>query len=221
MKKGDTIFKDSKDTRAKSKEKRSSDRDTTDKDKENKKTRSSVEKSKDSRRRTRSRSGSPRRKRRERSSTPKPTRIHIGRLTRNVNKDHVIEIFSTYGEIKNVEFPIDRFHPPNGRGFAYVEFVNSEDAEAAMKHMDGGQIDGQEITAAPVLLPKARPPMMRRSPPMRNRGPRWRNNSPGPRGGFRGGRGRSPPMRRSPRRRRNSRSPIRRRRPSNSSDSSR
>lgn len=141
-------------------------------------------------------------------------RIHIGRLTRNITKDHVIEIFSTYGTIKTVEFLLDRVHPPAGRGFAYVEYNNPEDAENAMKHMDGGQIDGQEITAAPVLLQRPRP-IMRRPSPIRNRGPpnRW-NRSP------QRFRRRSPMQRRrSPRRR--SRSPVRRRRHSNSSDSSR
>lgn len=94
-----------------------------------------------------------------------------------MTKEHVIEIFTCYGEIKTVEFPTDRFHPYNGRGFCYVEFNNPDEAENAMKHMDGGQIDGAEVTAAPVLHMK---PMggMRRSP-MRNRGPppmrnRWR-----------------------------------------------
>ena len=141
-------------------------------------------------------------------------RIHIGRLTRNITKDHVHEIFSVYGVIKAVEFPLDRLHPPAGRCFAYVEYNNPDDAENAMKHMDGGQIDGQEITAAPVLLQRPRP-MMRRPSPLRNRGPpnRW-NRSP------QRFRRRSPlPRRRSPRRR--TRSPIRRRRRSNSSDSSR
>lgn len=47
---------------------------------------------------SRSRSRSDRKKR-ERSSTPKPVRIHVGRLTRNVTKDHVHEIFSNYGNI--------------------------------------------------------------------------------------------------------------------------
>lgn len=95
-------------------------------------------------------------------------------MTRNVNKEHVIEIFSCYGEIKTVEFPTDRNHPQNGRGFCYVEFSNPDEAENAMKHMDGGQIDGNEVTAAPVLNPK--PLAMRRSPPMRNRGgPPMRN----------------------------------------------
>lgn len=115
----------------------------------------------------------------------------------------IIYLFT--GTIKFIEFPIDRFHQKLGRGFAYVEYVNAEDAENAMKHMDGGQIDGQEVTVAPILLPKPRPPM-----PMR-RG--WRRSPQR----FRRG-GRSPIRRRNSRRR--SRSPVRRRR-SNSSDSSR
>ena len=157
-------------------------------------------------------------------------------MTRNVTKEHVIEIFTCYGEIKNVEFATDRMHPQNGRGFAYVEYVKTEDAENAMKHMDGGQVDGMEITVAPVLLPKPR--MMRRSPMRNNRqqmrgwggGGGRRNNSP-PRynrdnrdrrerdrspwksrgGGGGGGRRTRSPVQRSDRRRRSG----------NSSDSSR
>lgn len=122
---------------------------------------------------SRSHSNSVRRKR-EKSPEPRPSRIHIGRLTRNITKEHVIEIFSVYGEIKNVEFPTDRFHPLMCRGFCYVEYNNPDDAENAMKHMDGGQMDGHEVTAAPVINPK--PLAMRRSP-MRNRGgPPMRNN---------------------------------------------
>lgn len=174
-----------------------------------KKSRSSVDRRDRSRSRHRSRSSSQKRKRRERSPTPRPTRIHIGRLTRNVTKEHVTEIFACYGEIKNVEFPVDRMHYPIGRGYAYVEYISPDDAENAMKHMDGGQIDGQEITASPVLPPKQRGPP-RRSP-IRNRQPMRGWRSP-PR--YR----RRSPIRRSPRRRR-TRSPRRRHR-SNSSSSS-
>lgn len=108
------------------------------------------------------------------------------------------------------------------RGYGYIDFEKPEEAENAMKHMDGGQIDGQEITAAPVLIPR-QPPMRRRSPMpmMQRRGPppRWRSpprmrrRSPPPM------RRRSPmPRRRSPRSR--SRTPPRRRRYSRSSSSS-
>ncbi|KAG8235297.1 hypothetical protein J437_LFUL014935 [Ladona fulva] len=77
-------------------------------------------------------------RRTERSPTPRPCKIHVGRLTRNVTREHVIEIFSAYGQVRNVEFPQDRLHQHIGRGFAYVEFSNPDEAEEAMRHMDGG-----------------------------------------------------------------------------------
>lgn len=92
------------------------------------------------------------------------------------------------------------------RGFAYVEYVNSDDAENAMKHMDGGQIDGQEVTVAPILTTARPRPPRRLSPPRRG----WKGSQR-----F----GRRSPFRRS----RRSRSPRPRRknsRRSNSSDSS-
>lgn len=94
------------------------------------------------------------------------------------------------GTIKFIEYPFDRFHQKLGRGFAYVEYMNAEDAENAMKHMDGGQVDGQEVTVAPILKP--------RLPPVRRGWSRSQRS-------FRARQGRR------------SRSPIRRRRRSNSS----
>jgi len=119
-----------------------------------------------------------------------------------------------------VDMQCDRIHPEFSRGSAYVEYELPDDAEKAIKHMDGGQIDGQEVTAQAVLVPKPQPRPVRRSPPMRRAPP------PGPRWG--GGRGPSPPRfpprrRRSipPRRRTKSRSRTpKRRRYSRSSSSS-
>lgn len=134
-----------------------------------------------------------------------------------MTKGHIVEIFSSFGEVRNVEFPTDRFHPTFGRGIAYVEFATHEECENAIKQMDGGQIDGQEVSVSAVLTPKVRAPMRRPSPMGRRPLERWR--SPPRFNRFNRNR-RSPPRggRRSPRRR--SRSPIRRRRRSNSSDSS-
>ena len=99
------------------------------------------------------------------------TKIHIGRLTRNVNKDHLQvlmlslpnlchaffrswtflqsllsqEIFATFGEIKEIEFGSERQRPWLNKGFAYIEYKTHTDALNAMKHMDGGQIDGQVL----------------------------------------------------------------------------
>ncbi|XP_077809812.1 RNA-binding protein with serine-rich domain 1-like [Macaca mulatta] len=98
----------------------------------------------DNRRRSRSKTKPPERdekERKRRSPSPKPTKVHIGRLTRNVTKDHIMEIFSTYGKIKMIDMPVERMHPHLSKGYAYVEFENPYEADKALKHMDGGQID--------------------------------------------------------------------------------
>uniref|UniRef100_T1GMK1 RRM domain-containing protein n=1 Tax=Megaselia scalaris TaxID=36166 RepID=T1GMK1_MEGSC len=180
--------------RPKSKErtlKRSADREDERRKRSPDRNRRSADRNRSSRSRSRSAGSRERRRERrekERSATPKPVRIHIGRLTRNVTKEHVIEIFENFGKIKLIEFPFDRFHPTINRGIAYVEYHTAEEAEKAMKHMDGGQIDGQEISCAPVMRNQGRPPAPigrgrspirggGRGPPMGGGG-RWR--SPGP-----------------------------------------
>lgn len=50
-----------------------------------------------------------------------------------------MEIFSTYGKIKMIDMPVDRLNPHLSKGYAYVEFENADDAEKALKHMDGGK----------------------------------------------------------------------------------
>jgi RNA recognition motif-containing protein len=66
-------------------------------------------------------------------------------LSRNVTKAHLEEIFTLFGVLKSCELPMDRLHSHLPRGYGYVEYDKSEDAEKAMKHMDGAQIDGLEI----------------------------------------------------------------------------
>ena len=147
----------------------------------------------------------------------KIARVYVGRLTRSVTKEHVLEIFSTYGPIKNVEMPVDTIHAHSvfNKGFAYIEFEKAEDAERSCKFMDGGQIDGQEVTvnisqpAPPKPANDSRDRPRNASPPRRQRSPPRRYRpSPDRRGGGGGGgyRARSPPARG-----RRSRSPVSRR----------
>lgn len=65
--------------------------------------------------------------------------MHVGRLTRNVNKEHITEIFAMYGQIKHIEMPIDRVHPSFSKGFAYIEYDTPDEAEKAIKFMNGGK----------------------------------------------------------------------------------
>lgn len=109
----------------------------------------------------------------DRRRSPSPnSRVHVNKLTKNVNKNHLLEIFKSYGPIKNVDLPNDRYHPHLSRGTAFIEFEKVEDAEKAIKFMDGGQIDGQEIAVSRVHSNKAVP--RQRS----SRNGSWRKPSP-------------------------------------------
>lgn len=107
---------------------------------------------------------------------------------------------------------MDRQHTHLGRGYGYVEFEQPEDADKALKHMDGGQIDGQEVTCELTHQPRlstlngsgrrgASPPRYRGGSPRRYRSPprgRGTGGNVAPLGPSRFNRSRS----RSPRRRR-------------------
>lgn len=70
-----------------------------------------------------------------RSPTPEPTTLYVERLTRNVNKDHLLEIFGHFGKVKKVDLLWDRrVNLP--KGSAYIEYEQRADAEKAQLHMD-------------------------------------------------------------------------------------
>jgi len=81
--------------------------------------------------------------------------LHVSNLTRNVTKEHLEEIFGHYGQVRSVELN-------NGKDgilkfvSAIVTFQKDRDAEQAMIHMDGGQIDGNLIKVSFVLVPSTK-----------------------------------------------------------------
>ncbi|CAK9187675.1 unnamed protein product [Ilex paraguariensis] len=70
---------------------------------------------------------------------PKSLVLRVDELTRNVNENHLREIFSNFGEVVHVQLAMD--HTVNLlKGFGYVEFKMRVDAEKAQLHMDGGMV---------------------------------------------------------------------------------
>lgn len=71
-------------------------------------------------------------------------------------------------------------HPHLSKDDVYVEFENLDESEKALKYVDRGQTDGQEIPATAVLAPWPRPPPRRFSPPRRMLPPppMWRRSPP-------------------------------------------
>ncbi|VBB84841.1 Putative RNA-binding protein [Podospora comata] len=103
---------------------------------------------------------------RTRSPTPqaRSTKIVVERLTKNVNEDHLREIFGQYGEIEDLDLPLNRQLGTN-RGTAYILFYNEADAEAAIAHMHEATVDGAVINVS-IVLPRRKlspaPPTARR-----------------------------------------------------------
>nr|GEW72156.1 serine-threonine/tyrosine-protein kinase catalytic domain-containing protein [Tanacetum cinerariifolium] len=83
---------------------------------------------------------------RKSSPIPESLVLHIDQLTRNVNENHLREIFGNFGEVVHVRLAMDpTVNLPRGSG--YVEFKTRSDAEKARLHMDGAQIDGKVVQA--------------------------------------------------------------------------
>ncbi len=77
--------------------------------------------------------------------------VHIRNLTRNVTEEHVREIFSEFGSIIHIDYPMEsrngrsrstlRLH----RGYTFIDYENKTMAAEAVEKMDRGYIDGNEI----------------------------------------------------------------------------
>ncbi|KAI4102459.1 MAG: hypothetical protein LQ339_004613 [Xanthoria mediterranea] len=136
--------------------------------------------------------------------------IVVEKLTKNVNENHLREIFGAYGSIKELDLPMNKQCKPlrapanklvelpltfvdlvmTNRGTAYILYTNTTDAEAAIAHMHEAQLDGAIIHVS-IVLPRRK--FSRSPPPARRGGPppppfdRYDNRGPPPPGAYRGG----------------------------------
>ncbi|KAF4655791.1 hypothetical protein FOL47_009278 [Perkinsus chesapeaki] len=105
--------------------------------------------------------------------------LRVTNLTRNVDQDHLKEIFGTYARVESVYLAVD------DKGYAYVQFATREGAEEAFIHVDKGQIDGNVVKVVFVTPP---PPPPEKAQPRKAVVPSGTSSA--------GDRSRSPPKRR-------------------------
>jgi RNA recognition motif-containing protein len=72
-------------------------------------------------------------------------------VSRNVKNDHLQEIFGYYGNIRGIDLKTDK-KTHLSKGEATITFSTEKDAEHALFHLDGGQIDGNIIKCSFVLI---------------------------------------------------------------------
>lgn len=70
--------------------------------------------------------------------------MYIAGLDEAVTREILLGAFAVFGEIRNVDIPIDT-QTGTSRGFGFVEFIHSNDAQHAIDNMDESEIFGRTV----------------------------------------------------------------------------
>ncbi len=72
------------------------------------------------------------------------TKLFIGNLSFDTTDASLEEAFAEHGNVVSAKVITDR-ETGRSRGFGFVEFETAEEAAAAMKAMDGVEVDGRPV----------------------------------------------------------------------------
>lgn len=81
---------------------------------------------------------------RERGSGEMGRRLYVGNLAWTVTDQDLQDAFSEVGKVESSQVIIDRA-TNRSRGFGFVEMSSDQDAEAAIKKLNGRDIKGRPI----------------------------------------------------------------------------
>jgi len=70
--------------------------------------------------------------------------IYVGNLSWEVNDEDLRSYFSEFGEVASAAVIKDKFSG-RSRGFGFVEMPKNEEADAAIKGLDGKDLKGRDI----------------------------------------------------------------------------
>ncbi|MBW1704702.1 MAG: RNA-binding protein [Deltaproteobacteria bacterium] len=79
------------------------------------------------------------------------SKLYVGNLSYSVSNDELEELFSNYGQVKEVKIIGDK-------GFGFIEMSSQAEAEQAKEALDGTELKGRTMK-----VDEARPPKKRES----------------------------------------------------------
>ncbi|HSX29043.1 MAG TPA: RNA-binding protein [Candidatus Saccharimonadales bacterium] len=98
------------------------------------------------------------------------TKLFVGSLSYGVDDDQLADAFAAFGTVASAKVIIDR-ETGRSKGFGFVEMSSDEEAQAAVKGMDGKEINGRAVAVS-----EARPQENRERRPFNGGGGGNRNN---------------------------------------------
>ena len=72
------------------------------------------------------------------------SRLHIRTYIDKVTKENLQSAFVPFGELKEVHIPLDKTTGKH-KGFGFVQFIEDEDAEAAIDNMNENELFGRTL----------------------------------------------------------------------------
>jgi cold-inducible RNA-binding protein len=79
-------------------------------------------------------------------------KLFVGNLSFKLSEQELESLFGEYGTVQSCSIPTDR-DTGRKRGFAFVEMASQAEAEAAIKALNGRDVDGRPM-AVSVSQPK-------------------------------------------------------------------
>ena len=73
--------------------------------------------------------------------------IYVGNISRESTENEIKQAFEEYGEVTSVNMIRDKL-TGQSRGFGFVEMPNKEEAENAIKSLDGQRVNGRVLNVA-------------------------------------------------------------------------
>ncbi|SBT47793.1 cyclophilin E, putative [Plasmodium ovale wallikeri] len=70
--------------------------------------------------------------------------LFVGGIDETVDEKSLYDIFSSFGDIRNIEIPVNLVTKKN-RGFAFIQYVEKDDANHALYNMNNFELNGRKI----------------------------------------------------------------------------
>ncbi len=87
--------------------------------------------------------------------------IYVGNLSYNVTEEELREVFKAYGEVSTVNIITDKYSGQS-KGFGFVEMSGKDEAEKAIKELNGSMVKGRNIKVNEAKPRTDRPQQQRR-----------------------------------------------------------
>lgn len=72
------------------------------------------------------------------------TQLFVGSLPFRMTSDELTELFAEFGNVSSAKIINDR-ETGRSRGFGFVEFDSDDEAQAAIKGLNGKDVDGRAL----------------------------------------------------------------------------